>query len=176
MPVKKTKSKKETKKTTKKVNKKVKKEIRQAVDDIPGLMFEHIKIENPEKSEPENINPILDENKAPSKNLPYQEPKGSRKLLWFSVILFTTIIFAIWIVNSWATFRDIKSRRIEEQIDLIGETKNNFNNAITKINQETGATTTPIDDLEKIKNQIKNNLESIIIYDSETSTTATSTN
>lgn len=176
MPVKKTNKKTTKKSTSKKADNKIKKEIKQAVEEIPGLMFEHVNIEPTKKVEVPAKKPAEKINVTPPQTPRYLEPQGSRKLLWFSVILFTVVIFAMWIINSWVMFKDIKDNKIEGQIDLISDAKNNLDSALTKINPETGATTTPIEDLEKIKQQIKTNLESIIIYDHETSTTVTSTN
>ncbi len=113
MPVKKTKPKAKKKPTKKKVvkkkkavkapakkkkNKKIKEDIKKAVDKIPGLMVEQVKVPE-EKPEPAPV--------AHKKVIQrhYHQP-GKLPWLWLGVIIFSAAIFGIWGLNMYSFIQD----------------------------------------------------------------------
>lgn len=161
-----------------KANKKVKRDIKKAVEQLPGLMVEHVKfkeIEQPPELKklpaPERYEEI--ETKA-YKSLPYEDERTVRQKkiwLWTGVTIFSAIIFLMWGWNMRSAFQD-SFTNTKKQPGITDTVKTTW--------QETMETTepkTPIapkENLDEIKSQIKNNLVSFIYV--QASTTASSTN
>jgi copper chaperone CopZ len=164
MPVKKSKKNKTT-------TKKTKKEIKEAIEKLPGLIYEHVDLK---KEEPEEIEEVKVEPKIITPRHSNNET-GKKRLLWGMMIFFTVIIFAMWIGNTLINIRDIKNGQMLNDLNNLTSVKSNLDESLEKVNSN-GVTTTPVAELENIKNKIKNNLQNIIVYEKTSSSTTSTTN
>lgn len=161
-----------------KANKKIKRDIKKAVEQLPGLMIEHVKfkeIEQPDELKklpaPERYEEI--ETKT-FKSLPYEDERIVRQKkmwLWTGVTIFSAIIFLMWGWNMRAAFHDSFAKKQ----DGIAETAKTTWRDTMKTTEPNKPEAPAKDDMADLKNQIKNNLISIF-YVQQASTTASSTN
>jgi|SRR3989339_122103 len=165
-----------------KANKHVRTEIRETVEKIPGLIFEHVRLQN-QKDETDSasslqatIEPIKVPETQPEKKImsyDYGDMQRKRKIMWSGVIILTAVVFAMWIVNARVTFSDIKNG-YGKPVQGITETAKKTWQETMKIS----TTDKPVaqeNNLDDLKKQIKNNIISIF-YAKQASTTASSTN
>lgn len=163
----------------KKITKKIKREIKRAVDGLPGLMVEHVKfkeIEQPPELKklpaPERYEEI--ETKA-FKSLPYDDEQIVRqKKIWLltGVTIFSAIVFIMWGWNMRSTFQDSFTNTKTKQPGITDTVKTTWQETMETTEPKTPIV--PVENLDEIKNQIKNNLVSV--FYEQVSTTASSTN
>lgn len=142
-------------------NKKTEKDIKEAVDKIPGLIFEQVEFKK--KSEEEII-----------KNNYYREKK-KKTIVWIGVVIIATIVLTMW---AWSTFVNFDTILKNKEESIFDQAKGDLKN-IRQENTKQVVTTTPeeINKLndQEIENKIKNSLD-IIIKNLNTSTPSTITN
>lgn len=140
-----------------KANKKVKRDIKKAVEQLPGLMIEHVKF--PELPAPTRYDEI---ETHPLKALRYEDGGAiiQKKIwLWTGVTIFSAIVFLMWGWNMRAAFQDSFANTKTKQPSITETAKTTWRDAM---------------ETNDLKNQIKNNLVSI--YYAQASTTASSSN
>jgi len=171
-PIKKTAKKKTRKrKPAKKKDKEAKKEIKEAVDKIPGLIFEQVEFEKPKKKPPTPLQPTF--------NQPQYYDAGERRkrgLMWLGVIILTVVIFVMWIWNTSSFMKDISSQ--EEKTGLWEQAKEDWKDVQNKEgdNNELGELLEKETDTNKLKAVLKQTLLNLIASSTqETATTTTST-
>jgi len=183
MPVKKIYPERKSKGKTK-VNKRVKAEIKDAVEKIPGLIFEHVRLQNQEKKSKVQVEDLY-----PTDNFskPKKEPKPSpiqydytqmrkkKAVLWSGVIILTIVVFAMWFLNASMTIRDLKEGYVKVVPGITQTAKQSWQETMPVATTDEVVKTTDADSLDNLKNQIKNNLISIF-YAQQASTTVSSTN
>lgn len=128
-----TKKKKATKKSTKIIGQEKidKKEIKKAVEKLPGMIIEQIKMEDademkmgtiPQITKIEELLPIKKSEEKTEQD--FYDGKDRKWIMWLGVIIFTTIIFIVW---SWSlsvkfqdTFKSNKPGVFENAKDDLG--------------------------------------------------------
>jgi hypothetical protein len=157
----------------KRANKKIKKEIKRAAEQIPGLIFEHVRLQNQQETT-STKEPVATEEQQETKDAPhdYQSVQRKKKIMWAGVIGLTAIVFAMWVINTKLAFTDIKND-YAKPVPGITETAQKTWQETMKEPENKPASN--VENLEKLKNQIKNNIISIF-YAQQASTTASSTN
>lgn len=166
------------------VTKKTKREIKKAVEQIPGLIFEHVRLQNQEekpKISVEDLYPVDNFVKPEEKQKPtpisynHAQTQKKKMMMWSGVIILTTVVFAMWFLNAGMTIRDLKEGYTKTVPGITETAKQSWEE--TKPATTNGQTDSnkPIENLDSLKNQIKNNLISIF-YVQQASTTASSTN
>jgi len=176
----------------KRVNKKIKKEIKKAVDEIPGLIFEHVQFENKQPELKQKItaddlypktffqNPPEEAKQAKLNSPDYTTMEKKRGMLWIAVAIFTSAVFAMWILNIGSNFRDVRDGWVKPDMSIIDTAKNEWTKAMKAEEMTNDNTVEPKvaeqkpADLESLKNQIKNNLVGIL--STLSTSTASSTN
>src|SRR3989339_1106608 len=176
---KKSKSKPE-KKLKKNINKKVEKknivnkktdkgilDIRRAVKDLPSVLAREMNANKNILEKDEDVKvAIFREKIVPVKNRTveiYEPPKNSKTWLWSAVVIFTIIIFALWIFNISNVFYDSRNSK-NVTLDSLKNSKEELQNIFNTFNSETVSTT------------IKNIEESENIITVTTSTTSSTIN
>ena len=158
-----------------KANKKVKRDIKKAVEQLPGLMVEHVKFkeierlaELPKLPAPTRYEEI---ETHPLKALRYENDESIRQKkiwLWTGVIIFSAIVFLMWGWNMSAAFRDSFAKK---QPGIVETAQTTWQDAMQPT--QTDKPTAPIENLDNLKNQIKNNLISILYVQQASTTTST---
>ncbi len=188
-PAKKKTGSKKTSKTTKKgLNKK---EVKKAVDKLPGLIIEQIKLEEetnknkqaePRPTESRELKPAKKPKQADWKN--YYDGRDRKWLLWFGVIIFTSMVFVMW---GWNLFVKIQDTVDSEEMEILPRAKKDLQIILEEpideteeqesITEEAVVVTTTEENLFDIKEKIKQNLSDLIstATSSTISTTTTST-
>ncbi len=168
----------------KKANKRVRTEIKQAVEKMPGLIFEHVQLETTEPEQKitvKDLYPQKDfqtvEHEPQKKNLPdYAAMNKRRGLLWLTVIIMASVVFGMWGLNMFANLRDVRGGWIKPTPGIIDTAKDEWAKAMGA-NEAAISTTTEqaekITDFESIKNEIKNNLIGILSTLSTSTTSST---
>jgi hypothetical protein len=152
-----------------KINKKVKAEIKEAAEKIPGLIFEHVRLQT--QHDEELKNEIEEKPKTVQTPINYVEMQKKRIILWAGVICLAIVVFAMWILNTGMLFSDLKNG-FGKQVPGITETaKKSWEETATAMPEEK-----KVENLDDLKNKIKNNLQSLLIYAEQTSTTTSTPN
>ncbi len=196
MPVKKKPKKKPAKKTDRKkttankIKKSNQKEIKKAVEKLPGLIVEKIKIQ--EKIAEENLNsrpaptimeikelkPVGEIKTRVGEN--FDDGRDKKWLMWLGVIIFITIIFGLWGWNLYVKFQD--SAKIKELIpikniqtdweNILDENGiSNSEETTTPILETPTTTTEAVGETIDLKEKIKQNLNNLINAINTSSTT-----
>lgn len=173
----------------KKIDKKVKRNIKKAVEQLPGLMVEHVKFKEIER--PQEIAKLpapthheeIETSAHPA--LPYRDDKIIRQKkiwLWTGVFIFSVVVFTMWAWNMRAVFLDSFTNTKTEQPGLTETAQTTWQNTIKtlSVSQPVSPSAPTKNESEEndsvnLKEQIKNNIISIF-YAQQASTTATSTN
>lgn len=164
-----------TLKRAKKANKKVKRDIKKAVEQLPGLMVEHVKfkeIEQPAELKKLPAPERYDEIETHQlKALPYEDSGVIRQKkiwLWTGVTIFSAIVFLMWGWNMRSTFHDSFANTKTKQPGITDTVKTTWQETMETTEPKTP--TAPKENLDEIKNQIKNNLVSFIYVQASTTT------
>lgn len=144
-----------------KVSKKDKKEIKKAVEKLPGLIIEQVRLSEPA---PHAVEPIL---KSESKIEAEQEKKrpintyhGPRQVrwLWVGVISFCLVIFSLWGWNMYILITDAT----EETGSNKGWLPDPVKEDLRTVWQEVGAPDDETDKNETVKEKIKSDLRGLV--------------
>lgn len=162
-------------------NEKIKKDIKRAVENIPGLLVEHVGIENMKKTEAKK------KLATHGQSHQTQSAKSSKIIIWFGVGSLTLIIFAMWIWNTKTLFYDIGYAKSTEK-ELWESTTNDLGvilSGMTEqekdlLREQTAKTEKEINkkiEEENKKEKIKQTLSALInsVTTTPSSTTPTST-
>ncbi|OIO18804.1 MAG: hypothetical protein AUJ23_02900 [Candidatus Magasanikbacteria bacterium CG1_02_32_51] len=176
MPVKKNKKKEHKEKSDKKFRKGKKKtiknatekskkdsqELKKAVKDLPSVLMQGI-YNQTEFGEEKKINvPVFKEISIPVKKKTaqiYSSPKNSNIWLWSAVIIFTIIIFILWIMSMNNLFFDNKGNS-NGPLDSLKDSKSELQNIFKNFDDENSKTT----------ENLKNLLTSSTVENNTTST------
>jgi hypothetical protein len=157
-----------------KANKKVKRDIKKAVEQLPGLMVEHVKfkeIERPAELQKLPAPTRYEEIETRTlRSLPYGDEKAVRQKkiwLWTGVTIFSAVIFLMWGWNMHATFQD-SFANTKKQPGITETAQTTWQETMKTI--ESNKPSAPAENLDEIKNQIKNNLVSFIYVQASTTT------
>ena len=160
------KSKKGKKKVLKKISKKSKKdsqEIKKAVRDLPSVLMQEMNKQTEVRGETEKINvPVSREISIPVKKKTaqiYSSPKNSSVWLWSAVIIFTLVIFILWIMSIGNLFFDNKGNS-NGPLDSLQDSKGELQSIFKNFN----------DDKDKNTQNLKNLLTSSTLEANTTST------
>lgn len=158
-----------------KVSKKDKKEIKKAVEKLPGLIIEQVRLSEPA---PHAVEPIL---KSESKIEAEQEKKrpintyhGPRQVrwLWVGVISFCLVIFSLWGWNMYILITDATEGTDSNK----GWLPDPVSDDLRTVWQEIGAADNEADGKETIKEKVKSDLRGLMTQIKNASAfTATST-
>jgi len=167
--------KKVNKKTKAKINKQVRADIKKTVEKIPGLIFEHVRLQNQQEEMPATKSITIPQSQPEKKIMSYDygDMQRKRKIMWSGVIILTAIVFAMWIVNAKLAFSDIKNGYVKPVQGITETAKKTWQETMGVSTTDKPVTTE--NNLDDLKKQIKNNLISIL-YVQQASTTASSTN
>jgi len=138
---------KATKKTKKKVTKKSKEilEMKQAVKDLTSVLAKEMQNVNDFSEEKVSIN-IQRDTVVPVRKMStiYRSPQNSQKWLWTAVILFTIIIFALWILNVSNIFYDSRDDS-NGPLDSLKSSKEELENIFNNVNSDIVTSTQKIE-------------------------------
>ena len=160
--------------TLKKTNKKIKKEIKRAVEQLPGLMIEHVKfkeIEQPTEVKKLPAPTRYEEIETKTfKSLPYEDEKIVRQKkiwLWTGVTIFSAVVFLMWGWNMRAAFQD-SFTNTKKQPGITETAKTTWQDTMETVKSKTPIA--PEENLDDLKNKVKNNLVSIFYVKASTTT------
>ncbi len=170
------KSSKKTKATE--INKRVRADIKKAVEQLPGLMVEHVKfkeIERPAELQKLPASTRYEKIEThPLKALRYENDEAIRQKkiwLWTGVTIFSAIVFLMWGWNMRAAFQDSFSNT-KKQPGITETAKTTWQDTMETV--ESNKPTVPIENnSDDLRNQIKNNLISILYVQQASTTTST---
>lgn len=173
MPVKKHKIHPERKSKDKiKISKQEKQEIKEAAEQIPGLIFEHVRLQAHEEK------PQIEPKKKTGHALiqyNYAQNQKKKIILWIGVIVLTATVFAMWFLNIGTAFRDLKEGYTKIVPGITETAKQSWQETMPVTPTGQPAQTKETNNLDDLKKQIKNNIISIF-YAQQASTTTSSTN
>lgn len=158
-----------------KVSKKDKKEIKKAVEKLPGLIVERVRLSEPA---PQMEIPAIEPSQEPTSQKPnssgrarvYHNPRQTR-WLWIGVISFCLMIFGLWGWNTYVLITDT-TKDAESKSWL----PNPVSDDLRTVWEEVGAADNSGDNKETIKEKIKTNLRGLVTQIKSASTvTSTST-
>lgn len=159
-----------------KANKKVKRDIKKAVEQLPGLMVEHVKfkeIERPAEFKklpaPEHHDEI--ETHTP-KFLRYENDGAIRQKkiwLWTGVTIFSAVVFLMWGWNMRATFQD-SFANTKKQPGITETAKTTWQDTMETVESKKPAT--PVENPDELTNQIKKNIAGLLSAIANTTNTA----
>lgn len=169
--------------STKKVDKK---ELKKAVDKLPGLIVEKVKLEKKEV-EPEQIieqpkdvieirelKPTGETKTRVGQN--YDDGRDRKWLMWLGVIIFTIAILVLWGWNLIVKFQDTTNTG---ELGIINNVKEDIQTTLNTPEQEASeveSAETKSESDEDIKEKIKQNLANILAdINTEPTTTTTET-
>lgn len=149
----------------------VKKNIEKAVDQIPGLIVEHVERPTP---------PPLPSRPSLEPHLQYQPSRNGTLWLWTGVLLVTVTIFGLWIFNTTTLFYDFQNAPKSEERQIWEEAADDLGAILTSIaeddtdpiREELEELRETVDEEEQTKEDITSTLKEILV---NTATTTTST-
>lgn len=161
MPVKKT-VKKNKKTHVAKTAKKIRREIKKAVEQLPGLLIEHVRFQELEKASetlelPEPVHHGRIETRVRQALLSGGEKIIRQKKLWLwtGVVAFTVLVFAMWTLNVRVMWQD-SLRGENRPTSILVETKKEWQDIMKTAEGETKKT-------EEMVADIKEKLSSILL-------------
>ena len=119
---------------TKKTSKSDKKDAKQAAQELPGLIFENAKFSNNEKKQPKKTKQKPEEEYS---NYPIQ---GSRALLWFGVIVLSSVVFFMWIWNAGVLMNGFNGQN-SDAMEIVDTAKADIGTMIDELKEDNNEAT-----------------------------------
>lgn len=151
--------KKKAQTNSKEVDSDIKKDIKKAVDHIPNLIAEELKLSEQKK-----------ELQRPKSEIYYgSKPNRSKiTMLWIGVILLTAVVFAMWLLNVQSLFYDIENSKASQEEQIWQNAKNDLDDIFIQNNKKEDIT-------DSLKASLNSLLKTLSSASSTTKDTTTST-